>query len=52
MEGRSKKGKGLMDNSVMIVGGRGIRGLKGTIKNTIKIKFSKVYPVYTIVTTI
>ena len=40
VEGLSKKQKGLMDmdNSVVIAGGGGIRGLKGNRKNTIKIK--------------
>ena len=41
----SKKEKGLMDmdNSVVILGGRGvgIRGLNGNRKNTIKIEFFK-----------
>ena len=36
-EGLSKK-KGLKDNIVVIAAGRGIRGLNGDGKNTIKIK--------------
>ena len=41
MEGLGKKGKGLldMDNSVVIDGGGGIRGLNGNGKNTIKIEY-------------
>ena len=44
MEGLSKKEKALMDmdNSVVIAGGRGIRGLNGNGKNTIKIKLKKL----------
>ena len=40
MEGSSKKEKGLMDmdKSVVISGGRGLRGLNGNGKNIIKIK--------------
>ena len=39
--GIKQKEKGLMDmdNSVVIAGGEGIRGLNGNGKNTIKIKF-------------
>ena len=43
VEGSSKKGKGLMDmdNSVVIVGGEGIRGLHSNGKNTVKINLKK-----------
>ena len=44
MEGLSEKEKGLMDmdNSVVIAGGGGdLQGLKGNVKNAIKIKQNK-----------
>ena len=37
----SEKGHVDMDNSMVIAGGGGIRGLGGNGKNTIKIKFKK-----------
>ena len=41
--GLSKKEKGLMDmdNSVVITRGREVKGTKGSVKNTVKIKFKK-----------
>ena len=42
VEGLSKKEEGLMDNSVVIAGEGGIRGLNGNGKNIIKIEMKRI----------